>query len=158
MSHSTHNSSRPLVYAGPTHRAGFTLLEALIASVIMSLTVTAVAMALGGGRQHALEAKDQLQAGLVAEALMAEILAADYADLIGYDGYDEPPGELVTFDDQPYPDSFYRIGRRAAAVQRTITIGGLGAKILGMDIAVEAYDVDGRIILTLSRFVPEPAS
>lgn len=30
-------------------------------------------------------------------------------------------------------------------------------KILGQDIAVEAYDVDGRVILTLSRFVPEPA-
>ncbi len=136
---------------------GFTLLEALVASVIMSLTVTAVAMALGGGRQHAMEAKDQLQAGLAAEALMAEILAADYADIITYDGHDEPPGGMVTFDDDPYPESYYRIGRRVVVVETTLSIGALGAKIKGMDIAVEAYDVDDRVILTLSRFVPEPA-
>jgi hypothetical protein len=123
----------------------------------MSLSVTAVAMALGGGRQHALEAKDQLQAGLAAEALMAEILAADYADIITYNGHDEAPGAMVTFDDVAYPESFYRIGRRAAVVETLVMVGSLGAKIKGMDIAVEAYDEDGRVILTLSRFVPEPA-
>ncbi len=154
MSRTAHNRSKPLAQA---RRGGFTLLEAMIASVIMTLTVTAVSMALGGGRQHALEAQDQLQAGLAAEALMAEILAADYANLIGYDGHDEPPGAMVTFDDVAYPQSFYRIGRRAVVVERTMDIGGLGVKILGMDIAVEAYDVDARVILTLSRFVPEPA-
>jgi len=157
MSDPAHNRSLLVIPARQAPRAGFTLLEALIASVIMSLTVTAVAMALGGGRQHAMEAQDQLKAGLAAEALMAEILAADYADLIGYDSHDEPPGEMVTFDDVAYPPSFYRIGRRAAVVERILDIGGLGVKILGMDIAVEAYDVDGRVILTLSRFVPEPA-
>lgn len=135
----------------------FTLLEALIASVIMALTVTAVAMALGSGRQHAMEARDQLQAGLAAEALMAEILAAEYADLPSYDGHNEAPGTMVTFDDQPYPETFYRVGRRAAVVERTVEIPDLGVKVLGQDIAVEAYDVDGRVILTLSRFVPEPA-
>lgn len=153
----THNT-----FSAPSTRVrrrsrGFTLLEALVASVIMSLTVTAVAMALGGGRQHALEAKDQLQAGLAAEALMAEILAADYADLITYDNHDEAPGSMVTYDDSPYPESYYRIGRRAVVVETMIEIGALGAKIKGMDIAVEAYDLDGRVILTLSRFVPEPA-
>ncbi len=141
----------------PSRRRGFTLLEALIASVIMALTITSVAMALGSGRQYAMEARDQLQAGLAAEALMAEILAAEYADLPAYDGHDEAPGAMVTFDDQPYPESFYRIGRRAAVVERTVEILDLGVKIRGQDIAVEAYDVDGRVILTLSRFVPEPA-
>lgn len=143
---------------GRRGRPGFTLLEALIAAVIMSLTITAVAMALGAGRQHAMEARDQLQGGLAAEALMAEILAADYADLPTYNGHDEEPGAMVTFDDQAYPATFYRIGRRAAVVERTIDIPGLGVKILGQDIAVEAYDEDGRVIITLSRFVPEPAS
>lgn len=158
MSSAAHNRSSLVVAARRATRPGFTLLEALIASVIMSLTVTAVSMALGSGRQHAMEAQDQLQAGLAAEALMAEILAADYADLIAYDDYNESPGAMVTYDDDAYPESFYRIGRRAVVVERTITIDGLGVKILGMDIAVEAYDVDGRVILTLSRFVPEPAS
>lgn len=142
---------------GRRGRPGFTLLEALIAAVIMSLTITAVAMALGAGRQHAMEARDQLQAGLAAEALMAEILAADYADLPDYHGHDEQPGSLVTFDDEPYPASFYRIGRRAVVVERTIDIPDLGVKILGQDVAVESYDAEGRVIVTLARFVPEPA-
>jgi len=142
----------------PARRPGFTLLEALIATMIMALTITSVAMALGSGRQHAMEASDQLQAGLAAEALMAEILAADYADLPNYDGHDEPPDSMVTFDDQAYPESFYRIGRRAAVVERMIDIPGLGVKILGQEIAVEAYDVEGRVILTLSRFVAEPGT
>lgn len=157
MTLAAHNSPIATCPARCGIARGFTLLEALVASVIMSLTVTAVAMALGGGRQHALEARDQLQAGLAAEALMDEILAADYASLIAYDGHDESPGSMVTFDDDPYPESFYRIGRRAAVVEQLLSIGALGAKIKGMDIAVEAYDLDGRVIVTLSRFVPEPA-
>lgn len=152
-----HNSPRPRGPAARGKRPAFTLLEALVATVVMSLSVTAVAMALGSGRQHSLEAKDQLQAGLAAEALMAEILAADYAAIAGYDDHDEPPGSMVTFDDVAYPESFYRIGRRAVVVETMVMVGGLGAKIKGMDIAVEAYDVDGRVLLTLSRFVPEPA-
>ena len=67
---------------------GFTLLEAMIALVIMALTVTALSMAIGSGRQHATEAVDQMEGALAAEAMLAEVTALDYASLDTYNGRD----------------------------------------------------------------------
>lgn len=135
---------------------GFTLLEALIASVIMALTVTAVAMALGSGRQYSVESMDQMQASLAAEALMSEILALDYANYDTYDGRDDLPGTMLTFAGNAFPDSFYRIGRRAAVAVITKSIPGFGVDIKGKEIAVEAYDTTDRVLATLVIFVAEP--
>lgn len=137
-------------------RGGFTLLEALVAVSILLGTVTAVAMALSTGRQYALEAQDQMQATLAAESLLAEILAAQYADLTKYDGHEEEPGTMQTPGAAVYPESFYRIGRRVAVVPVTHDFPDLGVQVDGQEIAVEAYDLSGRVLCTLSRFVPEP--
>lgn len=146
---------RPAYSRSP--RTAFTLLEAMIALVIMSLTVTALSMAIGSGSQHAVEAVDQLEGALAAEALLAEVTALDYASLDTYNGRDESPGTMQTFEGVDYPDSFYRVGRRVAVVEMLKTIPDFGVKVRGKEIAVEAYDVDDRTLVTLVVFVVEPS-
>lgn len=137
---------------------GFTLLEALIASVILLLSVIATSMALTAGRQHSLEAQAEVQAALVADAMMSQILAEDYTTMENYDGKDEPPGSLLTAVGSAYPETYYRIGRTASVRPGSHTFSGLGVTITGLEIKVESYDDTGRILCTLQRFVPEPVS
>ncbi len=149
---------RPIGPQLRTPRTAFTLLEAMIALVIMSLTVTALSMAIGGGRQHATEAVDQLQGVMAAEALLSEVTATDYASLESYDGRDEAPGSMKTFEGVDYPESFYRVGRRVAVIELLKTIPGFDVKVQGKEVAVEAYDLDGRTLVTLVVFVVEPGA
>ncbi len=151
-----------MIHASRAHsgrlRPAFTLLEAMIALVIMSLTVTALSMALGGGRQHATEAVDQMQGALAAEALLAEVMALDYDAMDTYDGRDETPGTMQTFAGVNYPESFYRVGRRVAVLELLKDMPEWGVKVRGKEVAVETYDLNDRTLVTLVVFIVEPAS
>lgn len=134
----------------------FTLLESLIAATILAAMVLATSMALSGGRRLSLEAQERMQGTLAAEALLAEILAVDYAAMTAYDGHDEAPGSLKTTSGDAYPAAHYRIGRRATVTPGQHEFEGLGLIIEGLDIRVEAYDDFGNVVVALDRFIPEP--
>lgn len=138
-------------------RYAFTLIEALIAAVILAMAISATSMALNSGRQFSLEARDQVHASLAAEAIMAEILADSYANIPSYNGIDEAPGMMQTSLGDAYPQAAYRIGRRVTVNNVIHNFPELGVNISGYDIIVEAYDADNRVICSLIRFVPEPA-
>jgi len=137
-------------------RRGLTLLEALIASVILAGMVVATSAALSSSQQHGQFAQNQVQGSLAAEAKLAEILADDYVNLITYNGSDEPPGTLQTSQGVGYPSTFYRVGRRVTVQSKVYSFPDIGTDITGMEIAVTAYDVDGVDLFTVTRFVPEP--
>lgn len=136
-------------------RRGLTLLEALIASVILTGMVIATSSALSSSQQHGQFAEDQVQGALAAEARLAEILADDYANYLGYDGATELAGAMVTAQAVAYPDAFYRIGRRVTARSETYSFGELG-DVTGVEITVTAFDLEGTDVFTISRFEPEP--
>jgi len=140
----------------PTAHRGFTLLEALSASVILLLAVMATSMAMTAGHQHRLESQDQVQAALISEAKMAQILAVAYDNMDDYHGQDQSPGNLTTALLDPYPDTFDRLGRRVSVVADQIVIEGLEITIEGWTITIEAYDETNRVLCAIQRFVPEP--
>lgn len=131
------------------------MLEALIASVILLMTVVATASAIHAGRQYALEGQDQVNSTLIADALMAEILAQPYADLPGFHGMEDAPGTLTTVSGTAYPATYNRVGRRVEVASASHTIPNIG-EIQGLDVTVIAYNVEGRILCTLKRFVAAP--
>jgi len=151
-------SSGPLaaVHASRNNR-GLTLLEALIASVILTGMVLATAAALSSTQQNGQFAEDLVQGALAADAKMAEILADDYANFQSYNGIDEAPGTMKTAQGAAFPISFYRIGRRVSVVSKRLTFGGLGGYFIdGLQITITAYDPAGVTLFTESRFAPQP--
>ncbi|MFG0329980.1 MAG: hypothetical protein ACF8PN_08790 [Phycisphaerales bacterium] len=141
-----------------TRRTAFTLIETLIASVILLTAVMATSMALTSSHGHAQEFQDRVQAALAAEALMAQILANDYATLPSYDNHNEDPGAMTTQSGAAYPETYARVGRKAQVVEKMYEFPGLGVKVNGREVTVASYDAEGRTIIELVRFVPEPAS
>lgn len=138
---------------------GLTLLEALIASVILSGMVLATAAAVSSSQQHGQFAQNHAQAALAVEAKLAEILADEYANLTGYNGINEIPGAMITAQGINYPPDYYRIGRTVQVVPATITFAELGGLTLdGYEVTVAAYDIDGSDIFSITQFIPEPAA
>lgn len=65
-----------------TRPAGFTLLETLVALVILALGVTGVLQLLGGSARSAVRVRTATEATFVAEAMMEEIIALDEETLL----------------------------------------------------------------------------
>jgi len=84
-------------------RSGFSLLEAVIAMVLVGLVLLAALHVLGGTTQSTCHTARSGTGLLLAEALMAEVLAADYADPDQTPLFGPEPGESGTgregFDD-----------------------------------------------------------
>ena len=137
-------------------RRGLTLVESLIAAVLLVTVVTAVLGAMSAGHQHAMEAKRLITASLAAEQLMARVTATPYAELSQWNGWQEAPGDGTTGDEQQLPDLFELIGRRVTVTASTQQLEQLQITILGSFITVESYDDDGRTLTRLVRFIPEP--
>lgn len=145
-------TGRPL----PTARRGLTLVESLIAAVLLVTVVTAVLGALSAGHQHAMEAKRLITASLAAEQLMARVTATPYSDLGQWNGWQEDPGTGTTAELDQLPDLFELIGRRVTISPSTQQLDQLQVTILGSVITVESFDDDGRTLTRLVRFIPEP--
>lgn len=136
---------------------GFTLLESLIAMVILTATVLAVGSAISASSQQSIEGQKQILAAMAADDLLAELSATPYASLISYNGMDQAIGEMQTLDLTPYPDTYWLIGRTVSVVETDITTGDLGVKVRGMLVTVSAYD-DNRTLSEIQAFFAEPAS
>lgn len=138
-------------------RRGFSLIEALVASVILAIVVLAVGSAVATGRQLSIEGQKTILAAMAADDLMGELVTVAYDDLDSHDGMDQPEGAMETLDGELYPERFWMIGRNADIVEEIVDIEGMGVKVRGKTITVTAYD-EHRVLAVLQTFVPEPAS
>lgn len=139
-------------------RNGFTLMESLMAAGILLVIVVAVTSAITAGQQNAFEAHQRIAATLAAEELMGRLGTEPWDNLSGWNGYTEPVGTMTDIGGQPMPLSFNMVGRQAEVTTTLKTLSGLGVNIRGRTVVVRAFDADGRILASVTRFVPEPAS
>ena len=139
-------------------RNGFTLMESLMAAGILLGIVVAVTSAITAGQQNAFEAHQRIAATLAAEELMGRLGTEPWDNLSGWNGYTEPVGTMTDIGGQPMPLSFNMVGRQAEVTTTLKTLSGLGVNIRGRTVVIRAFDADGRILASVTRFVPEPAS
>lgn len=139
-------------------RCGFTLLEAMMATLILFVIVMSVTAAVTAGQQHAYEAHQRIAGTLAAEDLMGRLANVTYAQLPTWNGYTESVGAVTGVDGQPAPDSFASVGRDVAIVGSTRTVTSEDIVIQGREIRVRSFDSEGRTLADLVRFVPEPQS
>lgn len=154
---------------------GFTLVEALIASVVLSVAVVAISTALMSGHMNNSYSLHAQRASRLAEETLEFICSMNYADpqtgaLIGRSGtevtrfmydnigdwqpYSDGPGGLTDMANVAYPTEYQVFKRGVSVVQDTVTVGGLGSSA-GLWVKVTVTDKSGRS-WEVKRFVPAP--
>lgn len=140
-----------------TARRGFTLLESLMAAGILLIVVVAVSSAVVAGHQHSREAQDRIAGTLAAEELLARMVAMDYDELPGRNGYTEFPGMMTDITGEPFPEAFNTIGRRAYVSSGIRTMPGVSAKVYGREVRVVSFIIGRGPVAEARCFIPQPA-
>ncbi len=129
-----------------------------MAAGLLLIVVIAVTTAISAGQQHAYEAHQRIAASLVAEELMGRIAAEPYDRIITWDGFVEQVGEITDMHGESMPSSLQMVGRDANVTIGLETITGLDVRVRGSTVVVRAFNAEGRVLASITRFVPEPQS
>lgn len=138
-------------------RRAFSLLEAMIACVVLGITVLALCGAVAAGQRTSIEGQKRILAAMASNDLLCELSAEPYNELDKHSGRTEPVGVLTTLDGAAYPNSYWLIGRRLLVEEQLISDEQLGVTIRGRRLIVTTFD-DERDLLSVERFIAEPAS
>lgn len=136
--------------------SGFTLLEALFGCVILTICMMALGVAVSAGQRSSLDGQKSVLGAMAVDDLLAELSTVGYANLAGYNGFQQAVGELQAIDGDDYPASFWCVGRRVAATEQEIDVPSLGVKVRGMRVVATAFD-ETRDVAVAETFFPEPA-
>lgn len=136
---------------------GFSLLEALIASVVLGMTVLALTSAVAAGQRTSIEGQKMVLGSMSASDLLSEASSVPYKELEALDGLTQGVGLMQTLDGGAYPSTYWMVGRRLSVVEEIVTYEELGVSIRGLRLTATAFDEE-RDLLSLERFIPEPVS
>jgi Tfp pilus assembly protein PilV len=154
-----------------------TLVETMLAMVVLSVAVFGLLSTLVAGEQQLQEADHALAASRLARDLLEEIVARPYEDpqepgkTLGpeqgetnrtlfddcddYDKFHENPGEACNAAGTLYQPNQQAFKRRVSVTQATNTIASLGATVPGLLVEVTVEDSGGRT-WNYTRFIPQP--
>jgi len=108
----------------PRTNKGFTLIEAMIAMVLLGLAVTAVLLPFTGGSAIRAEGMHKTLAAKLAADLMEEIINTPTTQIIGKYNYTEPQGQVKNAAGIVFTDLNYaRFSRAVTCEQRTAPAG-----------------------------------
>ena len=166
------------VKARHTAIPALTLVECLLASVILAFAVVAISQAVLAGQRQTYAALHQRRAVELAEALMDEVLHLPYDDPDGastpgpeagetgrsafdnaddYHGFSESGGSLADASETIYPAAFQDFSRSVAAAYASVSVTGFADPLPGLTITVTVQDSTGQS-WTLTRFIAQPPS
>jgi MSHA pilin protein MshD len=121
-------------------QTGATLIELVVSTVIIAITVTAVMMVIAQVARSSADPMHRVQATAIAQAYMDEILSQHLDDPDGGELGGPEPGETrASFDDVA---DYHRLDDAAGAVDQTgVAIGGLEG--YNVSVAVTATTIQG---------------
>ena len=137
-------------------RRAFTLVEALIASAVLSITVLAIGSAIGAAQKSSHEGQKAVLGAMLCGDYLSELMTLPYDDIEARSGEILVFGEVVTLDGAPYPQAYWPLGRALAATEEMLEIPGTGVRVRGLRIEVMAFD-ERRVVARAEMFLPEPA-
>jgi type II secretory pathway pseudopilin PulG len=151
-----HSPGRPTTpAAAPRRRGGFTLLEALVASVILGASVIAVVSAMSTAQKLAFEGQKRVLGAMAANDLLIELATLDYSVLKSHQPINNAVGQMESLDGTAYPVSFWALGRTMTVEQTKITDAKSGAVVQGVKVVVSAIDED-KTLCAIEAFFAEP--
>jgi hypothetical protein len=137
-------------------RRGLTLIESLIASGILLMSVLALTTAIAAGQASAIEGQKLLLGSMAVDDLLSELWGETYDDLPKYDDTSDPVGSITSLDGEVYPDSFWMLGRRVEVDSLDIKSVNTGVIVRGRLLRVTVFDAD-RDLVSAELFVAQPA-
>lgn len=167
---------KPCMRSRAIGQHGFTLVEVLIASAILSFATLAIVQAVTAGQAQTLDALKRARAQTLAEVLLEEIISKPYNDPEGHVGFgpdadeatrtdfdntddyhnlSESPGSLADQSGTLYPDAYQVFGRSVAVESVINSVAALGGDHAGLQVTVTVYEPAGRTWV-VRRFIPEP--
>jgi prepilin-type N-terminal cleavage/methylation domain-containing protein len=122
---------------GIKRQAGFTLLEATIAMVLLAIAAAGILLPFANAVSVQAEGARQTMAANLASELMEKILAAEYANIMSYDGYSESTadGTLKDAAGMVHTGSAYAGFARSATCQ-TVDVGTLENILIAVTVTV----------------------
>lgn len=152
-------SIRPTTSFMSAARRAFTLVECLVALVIVAMAAAAASTAIGSGIAAQEDALRITLAAACAESRMTQALTTDYGTVPTLAGH-EAPGALMASDGTAMPGLMSEMGRRTTVAAEPQAIPGFAGLVLtGWQITVTVYDLDEegdeRELAVLRRFRPE---
>jgi hypothetical protein len=156
---------------GRRHKKALTLVEALMATLILATVAVAVTHAIVAGQMQVYDAGHRAAAMELAEALMDEVVRlpyqdpgggaeagrADFDNLGDYHGFTESAGSLTDVNGVAYAGKYQVFSRTISVVSASRSVAGFGAPFLGVNITVMVTDAAGTT-WALDQFVPEPVN
>ena len=157
--------------------AGFTLIEALLASAVLALIVLGLTQSVASGQAQTYNALHEARALSLAEALMEEVLSRPYVDPDGdtvvgpdagetargyfdamddFDGFFEAAGTLVDPAGIAYPQLHQTFERRVTAKYESQEMPSLGGARAVLAVVVTVAEPGGRSWV-IRRTIAEPA-
>jgi prepilin-type N-terminal cleavage/methylation domain-containing protein len=136
------------------HRKGFTLAEAMIATVVLGIAAAGVLLPFTSGAALRAEGKHRTLAAKLAGDLMEEIVNTQFEQIItSYDGYTEPQGQVKDAGGMVFADSNYAGFSRDVSCAYVIMPGESGdGDLKFIRVIVRVYYRGGEIA-TISRLV-----
>ncbi len=175
----TRKCDKPLLESAPPIRRAaraFSLIEGLMASVVLSFSVIAISAALTLGQQHALEAANMRYADDLAGSLMEEALCLPYDDPNGptlpgpesgernrrqfdnlddFHGWLERAGTLTDATRTALPAEYQAFERSVTVAAAQVQPAGFPVAVPGQTVTV-TVKLSGRPMVVLTRFVAQP--
>lgn len=134
---------------------GFTLLEALVASVILGASVIAVVSAMSTAQKLAFEGQKRVLGAMAANDLLIELSTLDYSVLKAHAPINHSAGQMESLDGTDYPASFWALGRSMTVEETKVTDAKSGAVVQGVKVVVSATDED-KTLCMIEAFFAEP--
>ncbi len=140
-----------------SRRRGFTLLEALVASVILGASVIAVVSAMSTAQKLAFEGQKRVLGAMAANDLLIELSTLEYSVLRTHTPITQAVGSMQSVDGTKYPESFWAVGRGAIFEETKFTDSKSGAVIRGVKVVVTCSDEDKSLCM-IEAFFAEPGA
>jgi len=136
------------------NRKGFTLIEAMIAAVVLGIAAAGVLLPFTSGAAIRAEGAHRTLAAKLAGDLMEEIVKTPFDQIIaGYDGYAEPQGQVKDVSGTVFTDSNYaNFSRDVSCEYFNVLQESMNGELKFIRVIVRVYYRGGEIV-TISRLV-----
>ena len=124
----------------------------------MTVAVASITSAIVAGQQQSMEARTTIVASIAAESLLSKLSQEPWETIDSWHGYTEDVGTIVDPTGMAVGGDWDLIGRQVSIAETDMFIEPLQIFIVGRTITVTIFSHDGRVLISLDRFIPEPQS